>query len=666
MARNSDDVNVIKLLKSHVDLISGAEKELEQLKNELCLLKAFLEAAAKKPKKEKLFSKMERQIRDVVYDAEDTIDNCLSTTKGNNFWRRGLNPKRVSLAKEVQLDRQENVIGFEDEENKIITYLKEQKEELDVISIIGMPGLGKTTLASNIFRNPIIEYEFPTRIWVCISSDFRRKNVFLDILSKLTKLTDNMSSMTEEDLANTIRSHLVKKKFLIVMDDVWSAEHWDDLQVALPRRNRSKILITSRQANLVRRPNSRNHHLRFLNPEDCWKLLQFKVFGEALCPPELEDVGKSIASSSMPGPLKPCFLYMGMFPEDFEIPVWNLTRMWIAEGFILHEGPGKSLEEVAMDYLEELINRNLVMVDEVRPDGKVKTCRVHDMLREFCQIKAGKNENLFQELRNTQTLIIDTTSRTLKIKADIWKMIRLRYLKTDASIILLKKPENSNGNNNLLTLANISLESCTKDVFDRACYLKKLGVRGRLTILLADNNGKFDSFGKLSSLENLKLLNDVHPNPPTEGQLPCLPPPNKFPPKLRSLTLSATFLNWEQMSVLGNLENLEVLKLKDNAFVGECWEVEDDGFRLLRLLLIEYTNLVYWIASDHHFPNLRCLFLRNCEELEELPEELANVQSLRVIELHRTSKTATASARKIQDENLSSGGLKVYVFPPDE
>ncbi|KAK6148285.1 hypothetical protein DH2020_019197 [Rehmannia glutinosa] len=663
---------------------------------------------------------MERQIRDVVYDAEDTIDNCLSTTKGNSFWRRGLNPKRVSLAKEVrfltedkikpmfdkakmdfanmqigdgsstttlqepftkvkkvQLDRQENVIGFEDEENKIITYLKEQKEELDVISIIGMPGLGKTTLASNIFRNPIIEYEFPTRIWVCISSDFRRKNVFLDILSKLTKLTDNMSSMTEEDLANTIRSHLEKKKFLIVMDDVWSAEHWDDLQVALPRRNRSKILITNRQANLVRRPNSRNHHLRFLNPEDCWKLLQFKVFGEALCPPELEDVGKSIARA------------------------------------------GKSLEEVAMDYLEELINRNLVMVDEVRPDGKVKTCRVHDMLREFCQIKAGKNENLFQEvrkswegifeppiskhrriclhsnvldffssnlllhlyivlssdfkvlpeavskLRNTQTLIIDTTSRTLKIKADIWKMIQLRHVKTNASIILLKSPENNQGKN-LQTLANISPESCTKDVFDQACYLKKLGVRGRLTILLADNNGKFDSFGKLSSLENLKLLNDVHPNPPSEGQLPCLPPSNKFPPKLRSLTLSATFLNWEQMSVLGNLRNLEVLKLKDNAFVGECWEVEDDGFRLLRLLLIEYTNLVYWIASDHHFPNLRCLFLRNCEELEELPEELANVQSLRVIELHRTSKTATASARKIQDENLSSGGLKVYVFPPDE
>ncbi|KAK6148283.1 hypothetical protein DH2020_019195 [Rehmannia glutinosa] len=815
--------NVSQLLKSHVDLISGAEKELEQLKNELCLLKAFLH---QKPTKEELFREIERQIKEVVYDAEGIIDNCLTqadAAKGRNFVRRILNPNRVSFAEEVkslredkvkpmfdklamritdihisdgrgstveepwakvkkvQLNRQDNIIGFKDEEEEIIAYLKQENEELGVISIIGMGGIGKTTLAWKVFRDPRIEYEFPTRIWVCISSDLRKRNVYLDILGRLTKLTDKISSMSDGHLVQTIRSHLEEKKFLIVMDDVWSAQDWDDLQVALPIRNRrSKILITSRQANLVRLPNSRNHHLRFLNPEDCWKLLQSKLFGEASCPPELEEVGKSIAHrcaglplsvvmiagilsgetnrntwqkvlestntlllrerfienlmslsyNSLSDPLKPCFLYMGMFPEDFEISVWKLTRMWVAEGFVL-QVPGMSLEEVAMDYLEELINRNLVMVDKVRPDGKVKTCRVHDILHQFCQIKAGSNENLFQEvrkslegifepliskhrsiclhsnvldffssepfapfvrsflcfskdesvlrpeqislipcafkllrvldvkpirftrfpleltllfhlryivlssdfkvlpeavskLRNTQTLIIDTTSRTLKIKADMWKMIQLRHVKTNTSIILLKSPENNQGKN-LLTLANISPESCTKDVFDQACYLKKLGVRGRLAILLADNNGKFDSLGKLSSLENLKLLNDVHPNPPSEGQLPCLPLPNKFPPKLRSLTLSATFLNWEQMSVLGNLKNLEVLKLKDNAFVGECWEVEDDG-----------------------------LMLRNCEELEAVPEGLANIQSLQVMELHRTSKTAAASPGKFKRKYYKS------------
>ncbi|KAK6148371.1 hypothetical protein DH2020_019283 [Rehmannia glutinosa] len=777
--------NVSKLLKSHCDLISGAENELEQLKNELGLLKDLLQKT--KEEEEPFMRNIERQIREVVCDVEDTIDSFLWAQAVAAKAKTGFNPNGgVSLAKELKSLRedkvkpmlefaymqigdgstgiisttaeepwtklkkvhqlnmvQEKVLSFEDEEEKIIGYLKEEIEELDVISIIGKGGL-----------------------------------------------------------AGMIRSLIEKRKFLIVMDNVWSTEDWDELK------------------------------MRYLNPDDCWKLLQFKVFGgETLCPPELEDVGKRIAHrcgglplsvcliagilldetniktwqkvventntrefmeyvvllsyNSLPDHLKLCFLYIGMFPEDFEIPVWKLTRMWIAEGFVL-QVPGMSLEDIADNYLAELICRNLLMVDRVRPDGKVKTCRMHGMLREFCQIKAGSTEiNLFQEvrkpmkilkqhrrvcihsshvldflsssqpnnyfpfvrsflcfpkdelellpgqcslipkafkllralevkpirftrlprelmlllhlryivlstnmrilpeafseLRNIQTLIIDTTWRALEIRADIWKMVQLRHLKTNASAILLKPPPPENIINEgreqqeLQTLVNISSESCTKDVFDKARHLKKLGIQGRLAAMLVDETERFDCFGKLRDLENLKLLNDVFPSQPSEGRLPRLPPPEKFPAKLRSLTLSATFLDWEQMSVLGNLENLEVLKLKDNAFVGESWEVADGGFRLLRLLLIEYTNLVYWklaLGSGHdHFPRLKGLVLRKCAELEALPDGLANVASLHVIDLFCTSKTAVASARKIQEMRgyLGKGRelIKLSIFPPD-
>ncbi|KAK4394851.1 hypothetical protein Sango_1639400 [Sesamum angolense] len=169
----------------------------------------------------------------------------------------------------------------------------------------------------------------------------------------------------------------------------------------------------------------------------------------------------------------------------------------------------------------------------------------------------------------------------------------------------------------------------------------------------------------MEHLENLKLLNDVSLSPPSEWQL-NVPPPYKFPPKLRFLTLSFTYFDWGNMSVLGMLENLEVLKLKDNAFVGNYWETTDGAFRRLEVLQIGYTDLICWVASGHHFPRLRRLELRNCEELGEVPLGLAEIPSLQIMDLHRASKSAVHSAKKIQSTKLEKGdGFTLSIFPPD-
>ncbi|KAL0356282.1 UNVERIFIED_CONTAM: hypothetical protein Sradi_4075100 [Sesamum radiatum] len=177
----------------------------------------------------------------------------------------------------------------------------------------------------------------------------------------------------------------------------------------------------------------------------------------------------------------------------------------------------------------------------------------------------------------------------------------------------------------------------------------------------------------MEHLEKLKLVNDVYPSPPSEGQLTCLPSPFKFPRKLKFLTLSFTYLEWRYMSVLGMLEYLEVLKLKENAFVGKVWEAVDDGFRHLECLQIEQTDLVYWTAASHHFPRLRRLVLRNCEELAEVPFGLADITSLQVMDLYRTTKSAAYSAKKIQLAKQEAaremwestpGGFKLSIFPP--
>ncbi|KAK4428134.1 putative late blight resistance proteinR1A-10 [Sesamum alatum] len=846
--------NLQQLLIHHAHLLGDAKNQVEKMESDLRLLKAFLKDSAKKQRKDESLRALVRHIRAVVYEAEDIIDAFVTQSAESQsksyFLRAFQTPVNLhSIAADIEkvstkvkeiygdrtridfaslsigdgepeeleapLVRQENVVGFEDEAETLIGYLTEETQQLDVISIVGMPGLGKTTLAGKVFRDPAIMYEFPTRIWVYVSQDFTRKNIFLAILREFTRLDEDIYQKSDDELARLVASHLENGKFLIVMDDVWTIEDWEKLQIALPESNKmGKVLVTSRHVEVCQYANKSRlpHELRFFTQEESWLLLRLEVFGKPECPPELEDLGKLIANrcgrlplaivaiggilvqkfsasddmdakrnawtkvsksvgtylsedparrmekiiassyDKLPYHLRACFLYLGMFPEDIEIPVWKLIRMWIAEGFI-QEKSGVSLEETAENYLKDLINRNLVMVDKIKRPNEMKKsvdgfepsiaelqdlrrlC-IHSDVLNFISAKpygprvrsfvcfseeeiALSTENgsvipaafkllrvleikpikftkipsdmyqlvhlkyltlsfnlailpaAFSKLWNIQTLVVDTTSRTLEIKADIWKMIQLRHLKTNATTTLPKTGKSSKGEK-LQTLGTISPQSCTEEVFERARNLKKLGIRGRLALLLESKNGSFDSLRKLENLEKLKLLNDVFPHPPSEGQLQALPPPYKFPPKLRSLTLSATLLDWNHMSILGLLENLEELKLKDKAFMGKHWKATDGGFRRLEFLHIGRTDLVFWNASAHHFPRLRFLELQNCEELTEVPLGLAEIENFQVLDLYRT-KFASASAKKIgeaksqqEEKNGKTGGFKLSIFPIDK
>ncbi|KAG8388712.1 hypothetical protein BUALT_Bualt02G0153900 [Buddleja alternifolia] len=877
--------NVKELCLYHYKLSSESESELKNLKANLEELKGFLQDAAQRYDKGEAFKQLEKQIREAVYEMEDTIDSCVTKAVGGSKFISWLNTK-ISLAKEVRslregtvkplvdaartavhnmniagpaagsgvhdtkdhapkapLLREDNVVGFDDEADKIIGYLSEEKKEVEVISIIGMPGLGKTTLAWMIYRDPRIRYEFPTLIWVYVSQEFNRKELFLNIMKKFTK--QDMSRKDEQELIEILRGYLEAGKFLLFMDDVWTTDAWDLIKPILPKGNgSSKVLITSRHkevgshANLERNP----HQLRFLTQKESWELLQLEVFGkDGTCPEILEWLGKDIAYkckgvplaivviggilqkkyatkgediatkrewekvaesvgsylnedrmeniislsyNKLPYNLRDCFLYLGMFPEDYEIPAWKLIRLWIAEGFV-QEDPRKHeqcLEEIAEENLEELINRNLLMVDKMKPDGEVKTCRVHDMIREFCRNEAGfKEQNLFQEIRmskdsgvfvpqvseigryrrlcihsyvwdflqkkpkgphvrsllcfskepiqlpkehihtipvafnllrvldavpirfsrfpakitllfhlryialygddfniipdaisklwNVQTITVDTSSsRTLKIDADILNMKQLRHFKTKASIIL-----NKNGKGDpaeyLQTLGRLSPDSCTEEVLERAKNLKILGIRGKLEALLADSK----SLEKLVRLEKLKLVNDVFPLPAKENPLKGLPQPHKFPPKLRILTLSGTYLEWKNMSTLEGVHTLEVLKLKDNAFTGSFWDADGDGFRSLQFLHIERVDLQFWKVSEKGFPKLGCLVLKKCKKLDQVPLGLA--KSLKKLDMERVTKSAVASAREIEEKKKKEmpgqqvnkrGGFKLIIAPGDE
>ncbi|PSS29087.1 Late blight resistance protein like [Actinidia chinensis var. chinensis] len=234
------------------------------------------------------------------------------------------------------------------------------------------------------------------------------------------------------------------------MDDIWDRSVWSDLKTCFPDDNNgSRILFTSRNEDVAFLAKSSRPplSLRFLTDDESWVLFQQKVFPRETCPPQLTEIGKHIANkcqgvplvivvvagiltnekkspdqwekvgktlnsqmtadpqiwlntlalsyNHLPHHLKPCFLYFGLFPEDYQVPVWKLIWLWMAEGFIRETGE-KSLEDVAEEYLMELIGRSLVLVSSRRYDGGVKACGIHDLVRDFC-IKQAEKECFMQQ-----------------------------------------------------------------------------------------------------------------------------------------------------------------------------------------------------------------------------------------------------------------------------
>ncbi|XP_027171847.1 putative late blight resistance protein homolog R1B-17 [Coffea eugenioides] len=343
----------------------------------------------------------------------------------------------------------EDVLILNDQQKEIVNLLKRESTHRDVISIVGMPGIGKTTLANQVYNDPEIVGSFHIRAWCYVSQVYTKRDLLLEILSH-NQPNDKIHAMEDEDLELLLYQSLRRNRYLIFLDDVWDIGVWDNLQRSFPNdQNGSKILITSRLSDVVSKvtPESDLVKLRPLSDDESWELLRMKIFPEKRCPEKLREVGREIAEKcqglplsvvaiasllkgrkmkpeswkqivrslnpriiddpqtrcmeifelsykNLPDYLKACFLYLAVFQEDKEIPVQKLTWLWMAEGFI-QEKNSKSLEDLAEDYLIDLIGRSLITVAKRRSDGGVKSCRLHHLVRALCLLKA-KKENFLE------------------------------------------------------------------------------------------------------------------------------------------------------------------------------------------------------------------------------------------------------------------------------
>ncbi|KAL2515479.1 putative late blight resistance protein-like protein R1B-16 [Forsythia ovata] len=205
---------------------------------------------------------------------------------------------------------------------------------------------------------------------------------------------------------------------------------------------------------------------------------------------------------------------------------------------------------------------------------------------------------------------------------------------------------------NLQTLSNVINFRWTKEVLEMMLNLKKL-------VISYEHDGQtewssycFDNFVHLHQLEVLKCIFFAKCYIKYQDPLPVN---FAFPQKLKRLTLSGCRISWKNMTVVGSLSNLEVLKLKFHAFEGTVWELNDGEFRRLKLLLIHMTDLEHWKVHKTHLPSLQRLSLRYCYNLVEIPSGIGKIPTLEEIELCECKTPVLISAQVIQDEQESLG-----------
>ncbi|XP_057451340.1 disease resistance protein RPM1-like [Lotus japonicus] len=199
------------------------------------------------------------------------------------------------------------VVGFESPRDELIGFLVEGIKERMVISVVGMGGLGKTTLAKHVFDNQKVRKHFDCCSFITVSQSYTVRGLLIDMIQKFCKDSNEpnpkgLHKMDESTLVSEVRQYLQSKRYLVLFDDVWRENFSDEIEHALPNNNRgSRIMITTRMMHVAEFFKKsfpvHVHKLQELSPNKAWELFCNKAFksepgGNANCPTELEDMSK--------------------------------------------------------------------------------------------------------------------------------------------------------------------------------------------------------------------------------------------------------------------------------------------------------------------------------------------------------------------------------------
>ncbi|XP_039163169.1 disease resistance protein RPH8A [Eucalyptus grandis] len=314
-----------------------------------------------------------------------------------------------------------------------LMYTAGSGEKQSVISIVGKSGAGKTALAHKIYNDSEIKKHFTCRAWITLSPKFVPETLLRDISTQVQaslQVTDQRTRNFHE-LTKILSDFLSSKRYLVVLDDVWMTEDWDKLRMAFPKTEEgSGIIVTTRvrKVALHTNPKSPPYELQ-LSDEDGWMLLNSKID----VPAELEEVGRKIVRRCMGSPLMISTVGTRLSKTKATKEQWTSMLKDLKKGLARKdEGSDESPEVVAEKYLSQLIERKLIQVVKRKPDGRVKTCRMHDVLRDEWVAKA-KAANFLPPQNRAQVLPRNACARSgrvfrPKLPESLGKLIYLRYL----------------------------------------------------------------------------------------------------------------------------------------------------------------------------------------------------------------------------------------------
>ncbi|XP_059658813.1 disease resistance protein RPM1-like [Cornus florida] len=403
----------------------------------------------------------------------------------------------------------------------------------------------------------------------------------------------------------------------------------------------------------------------------------------------------SLSYYDLPYYLKICFLYLGLFPEDYEIERMRVIRLWIAEGFVKEIG-GMTMEEVAEGYLNELINRSLVQVAKIDGVGRLREFRIHDLFHEVI-ISKSREQNIAAIVSKRSTtwpekvrrLSIQYTLGNLKHTNRFSQLRSLLMFSVEEPISKSLNPILFNGGVRLLKVLDLrgaSLKILPNEV-GKLFHLRYLSLRRTEVETLPK------SIGKLENLETLDLKNTNVTELPVQilklqrlrhllvyieanhdnsrivmGELGRLTQLRRLGVReLRREDGKALCSSIEKLSNLqslnvGSVETKEIIdiqqlpspprKLRDDplqslqdlpilieivlfkAYRGEEMCIKSTGFQKLKILELYSLEGLRWVRMEKgSLPHLEKLTIGNCELVEEVPTGIENLTNLKSLEL---------------------------------
>jgi len=444
-----------------VNFIRGKkpDKLLRKVENQLIVVRVVLADAENRQISDSNVKKWLDVLRDVVYEVDDLLDEVstkAATQKevSDSFSRLFNRKKIVSISKlediverlddllkqkesldlkDIPVERHQpwkakptsledgyGMYGRDKDKDAIMKMVLEDNsdgEEVSVISIVGMGGVGKTTLARSVYNDDKLKQQiFDLKAWVCVSDIFDIVKVTKSMIEEVTKMSCNLNDLNSLQLE--LMDKMINKKFLIVLDDVWieDCDSWSSLtKPFLSGMRGSKILVTTRNENVaavVPFHTVKVYHLKKLSNEDCWLVFANHVFPL----PEgsenrgtLEKIGKKIVKKCnglplaaqslggmlrrkhairdwnnvlesdiwelpesqckiipalrisynyLPPHLKRCFVYCSLYPKDYLFRKDELILLWMAEDLVKAQKKGKTLEEFGLEYFDDLLSRS--------------------------------------------------------------------------------------------------------------------------------------------------------------------------------------------------------------------------------------------------------------------------------------------------------------------